>query len=554
MTFSEERLSEFNARLNQWIGRQGLLFQLTHGRAILGEKGYLFGLILRIFITLLAFFAVIGFGYFGYRYFQVSGKNFGTVLVPSIEEALDVPDVYSSGYNRSSDVGQFRQLMAEGTSETFFNVFELKNVSFLMPPAQVLFGDWKAGSIRADSLNLSLKAGAVSDEAAQSAWSQFFKDVEGFSFDRFEVNDTNLSWGYRTSSTWGGIRNSRLQASRIEDRWNLRFSGGTFSHGIFRNFELRKLNASLTKQGSLKITEVDMGLGQGQVAWNANVVSGISQPQFEGKGTFSSIPTTAFFPKEINQNLGGTLSGSFHFSGSTNDVDGIIFDIDVQLDGVRDQLFLTHELPLLRLLSALDSENSYRKASFNAGGFKVNVKGDEWSVQDIDLFTSGDVIETNSNCKLLGEILIRPPSTQELLEQFSDLDSLKRMQELDNIYEITNFQEVDRRILQTVFRDVQYTQPPTKLEFITTDNDGNELERPFIEEEARRQIRFPSFLSGHLKLGVPKGGLENASSLPGMLPSDEESHQLIEIPLSYLETELTKELTDEWDAQLKKSN
>ncbi|MEM9081209.1 MAG: hypothetical protein AAGC74_11010 [Verrucomicrobiota bacterium] len=549
MKISEERLADYDGRMNDWIASQGLLFQLTHAGTGLGHGSVVLGSIFRAFILLLlvAILALLAVG--GYFFYQSRGGALSDNLTAKLRQELGDNEAQIRGFKRAGDTGSFYQILAEGNTNTFFELLEARRLDFKMGLLSGIVGDWDAGTISAESLMVDLKAGAVSHDAAQSAWNSLFETPDGFSFSKFACKDTNLSWGYSSPSSWGSITSSLATGLRKGDVWNLTFRGGYFSQGCFRNLSIIKLEVELHKNGGLVIPSAEMQWGEGKVVWNASVTEGTASPELAGEGTLLNVPTDFFLPQSLARLVEGTLNGNFQISGTPNNADGLRFDFEPTLSR-ETPLSLTNEIPIFQMLSALDNENSYRKVNFNKGELRFSSFANRLEFSRIDLIAR-DSEDTEDFVKLRGNFSARPITTDELARNYFSRSSRDESTSA-TIGEARNTTLDDNNSILTLFNDHQYKNGVPQIILRAEDEDGNDLPQKFLVKERRRKVDWPFVLEGNLEIAVPQSALQHGVELSGLLEPDQGNNlQWVDIPLNTLSTLTTHSLFDQWEKELK---
>ncbi|MGJ8724552.1 MAG: hypothetical protein ACSHYB_08345 [Roseibacillus sp.] len=554
MKLSEERLAEFNSRMNDWISKQGLIFQLTHGGTGLGGKPPIIGSIVRftISVLLLSLLSLICYG--GFLLWKVTGDDLPKQLEKSLSKTLGAEELTAVGFERDLASGNYKQIMVIGGDNTFYNHLEARGIQLPMEPASGLFGAWDAKSINIVELKIALKAGEASDERAQNSWNSLFFDSPNFTFSKLVVTKTNLTWGYSSPATWGAIKDSSLTALRSSEGWELKFRGGTFSQGIFRDFEIESMSVELKKDGGLKITDATLTIDEGTFQWSGEMVTGGARPIFQVNGHFTAIPLSAFLPRGLLSFVNGTISGKASASGSTNDSDGICYQISGQPHG-KEGIILTKELVLLRMLSHLDPQRSYRKVLFNEGSFELNTQGNTLSFSKVEL-SSQDAETAQTVARLRGSFEARPTTKEELEEKTYSLDEdSQNTSETIGAPTSSQMSLEDQAIYATSilrkYQTLQFANPPQELYYFTKDSKGDELLKKRLDLTPRRIFRFPYVVEGGLELAVPTTAFKEAPPLPSVSPHEDNTDlQWIKINLRDLVQETTKRLSGQWEQTL----
>ena len=565
MKLSDERLAEFNDRMNNWISKQGLVFQLTHGGTGLGGNPPIIGSIIRSLLSILILALIAALAYGGYLYWKVSGDKLPEQLQKGIAAGLGAEElqVTATGFERDFNSGSYKKVIAKGNESTFYNHLEARNLKFQMEPLNGLFGDWEALNIDIGEAKISIKAGEADDQRAETSWQSLFFERSHFSFQSLRIKKATLSWGYSSPATWGSIVDSELIAERTPQGWKLKLKGGKFSQGIFRNFAIKEIKAELDKEQGLLIPEASLLAGKGTFTWSGNMTSGGASPNFKFQGSLTKIPVAQFIPRALMKIVNGSFTGSLAAEGSTNNSDGIAFTLQAQPDQATG-IYLTKELSLLQILSHLDTKRTYRKVLFNHGSFTIKTKGDSLEFQDIQLSSqedeSGPVL-----AKLKGNFTARPVSKDELEQEshiFADI-SKNTSETIGITPELgldTNdkFQEEIRRF----FHHLQYAHPHLEVSYFEKDEkiakdtlspnkEKITVGQTYLDLTPRRSSRIPFILDGEVELAVSTNIFETIPQLPNVLPLEEGAQfRWIKIPLTSLVERSTDSVNHMWEKAL----
>lgn len=554
MKVSEERLAEYNGRMNDWIAKQGLIFQLTHGGTGLGGRPPIIGSLIRAVISLILLTLFAAVAYVGFLFWKASGDQLPKELNAGIADGLNVEKVTAAGFDRTLSSGEYKQVMAQGNEDTFFNHFDARNVTFQMSPTSGLFGDWDARALQIGELKVAVKAGEANDEEASRSWQSLFQVRPSFTFTRIEVSKATFSWGYSSPATWGSIIESTLVANRKDGGWDLEFRGGSFSHGIFRDFHIEELLVSLDEKEGFEITKATLRLGKGTFSWSAKMSSGGASPLLKIDGNFDQLPIAAFLPRGLLSFVNGTFSGELEGEGSINDTDGICFQIACQPSS-RESVYLTKEFTLLRLLSHLDPQRSYRKLPFNAGSFQLTTKGTTLEFSEIELAAT-EKESSKVIARLQGNLSTRPATLEDLEDNeflIGDSDettgaTIGTQPELSPL--TTNRANLGARILNQ-FGTLQFQNPHRELIYLTRDADNEELKKKRISLLPRRRFRMPFTVDGEVRLAIPGTAFEETIPLPQVaLEDQEEGLRWIAIQLQGFIPQSSSNLSDQWEQAL----
>ncbi len=550
MKLSDERIAEFNSRMNDWISKQGLIFQLTHGGTGLGGRPPIVGSLIR-FASSILFLTLLGIlTYGGFLIWKGTGKDLPRKLAIGISEGLGVEKVRPGGFKRSnSSSAYFSDIFAEGHRDTFFNSLAAKDIRFKMSLLDGLFGQWEANTLSIGEARIIIKGGAPDNASAKQSWDSLFRTRPSFEFSEIKTQKASLTWGYNSPATWGTIFDSNLVAQRIESGWSLKFNGGFFSQGVLRDFEIREINALLHKDKGLEISSATLKKGAGELTFNGHLTEGGARPLLKFTGQFTNLPIEAFIPPGLLSMINGSINGTFTATGSINDADGICFAAQIQPSPDKG-IHFSHDLRIFRMLSALDSKHSYRKLIYHSGGFKMITKGSELSFNDIDLKAlKADGEELFS--RLQGSFDARP-ITESDVEKLR-LQTFVSSTTSETIGASPELQfDFENEILRQ-FKELQFETPIHGLQLVTKDRNNEDVKKKHIDIRPRRKFRAPFILDGQVELSIPNSAFTNQVQLPGVTKMPTETNNplaTISIELDSLIKRTSQNLADQWDNAL----
>ena len=120
MKLSDERLAEFNGRMNDWISKQGLIFQLTHGGTGLGGRPPIVGSFIRAIASLTLLALLAGFGFLAFLFWKATGDELPKQCQKGIAQRLSIEKVTANGFERTLSSGSFKQILAVGDDDSFY--------------------------------------------------------------------------------------------------------------------------------------------------------------------------------------------------------------------------------------------------------------------------------------------------------------------------------------------------------------------------------------------------------------------------------------------------
>lgn len=498
MKLSDEKLADFNSRMNSWMSEQGLLFQLTHGGSGLGGRSPVADTLVRLIISaaLIALLLLIGTG--GYLIYHARSDDFSAGLESTIGKTLSAQDIRATGFSRTFNSGQFGEIYAVGGDESFFTGLEARAIQFPMSLPDGIIGNWNANRIQIESAFVHLTAGATTDAKAEKMWQSLFQQVPGFTFKTIGVYSANLSWGYTAPATWGSIRSSKLTASRVNDGFQIHFQGGSFSQGLLRDFKIESIRLSLQTNGDIIIQEAVLSSEGGTLTLTGKLTEKGATPVFECEGTFEAIPTKTFLLPNMRDKVLGNLSGTISAKGSPNRKDGISYELKVTASD-KSPLILTDALPLLEMANVLDTQNGFRKLIFNGGSLVIKTEEEKVYLSDIDL-TSVNSDTGSVKSKLTGSLMFYPSTMKELSQESVLLNELYEDSLQAGASELAEIEEKFQDEVRRRYADAQPTYKEIFYGVKTLDNSGVELKKPRIEPYLRSSFRPPAQAKGSLQL------------------------------------------------------
>ncbi|MGB1259668.1 MAG: hypothetical protein ACPG6P_06490, partial [Akkermansiaceae bacterium] len=410
---------------------------------------------------------------------------------------------------KSRDLLVIAKIDAVGGENAFFSKLKARVVRLDMGVTNGVFTQWDAGNISAESLQLTINAGASNDEKAAAMFDSVFKGTGDLKFDLIESNSTNVKWGY-TESSFGEIRDSHMSAAKSGDSWRLDFTGGYFTQNWLKNLPIKRLSCLVDKSG-VTVERAEFAVGDGVVTFSGKFGSG-GQPEFAGELNIESVPVSGILPAIYHDWVSGSISATGRIGGSTNTQEGVVTDLKVTLKE-GDHLILRDNFPVLSALTVVDLYNSYRKVTLNEGSFSLKTVNGVLSVTDINL-KAGDLFY------LAGDVNTRPPSNKEIgvalgLEE-----------------------EVVEELLETAWK---FNDEPEALKNKELSLDGaskKNVEKKMSPQEKKEEERRKTMVmsiraeksekrfGGTLRMGLQPDVFDKSPALKKIYPLDEKSNRI----------------------------
>ncbi|MDB4513448.1 hypothetical protein N9092_04000 [Akkermansiaceae bacterium] len=516
----QQRLNEYQSKVSDWIGRQGVLFQFRYARTVgavtLGR--HLSGLTLKL-VLFLVVAGVCGFFVLN-RHFDSPG--YGEKVAGQVANALGAGEIEVTGFSRNFGKVDFQFLELKGGEESFFYEAKFEKLRGEFSFLTGVTDSWRPSAISIKKADLRLKAGGSEDEM-KLGFSSIIESLKGQGISQIKIEDCSFSWGY-SKLTFGMVRNSDFRAVLHEGIWEVELSGGTFQQNWLGPLAIKSADLKIGV-GGIKIESLNLESNGGEADLKGSISGPVNMPTFDLAGGFNSLPIEKLI--KINgvstrEYIEGRISGDLKIGGSSNRQ--VELSGQVKLDE-NDSVTIRERWSLLRALSILDNERTYLRIDFNQGGFAFSTGGGGMQVSEINL-------NAGNKARLLGSFKTRLPTQAEAAEilgikltnNFSlDYTDSSAAQELEN-----DRMRIDSRDDELGFGvDIERTIEDGELEVPKAQLSVKELEalRMRQEMEVHRIL-------GDLKLAVPASSFNSSKALLEIYPKDELGWRWIPIELN----------------------
>ena len=516
----QQRLNEYQSKVSDWIGRQGVLFQIRYARTVgavtLGR--HLSGLTLKL-VLFLVVAGVCGFFVLN-RYFDSPG--YGERVAGQVANALGAGEIEVTGFSRNFGKGDFQFLELKGGEESFFYEAKFEKLRGEFSFLTGVTDSWRPSAISIKKADLRLKAGGSEDEM-KLGFSSIIESLKGQGISQIKIEDCSFSWGY-SKLTFGMVRNSNFRAVLHKGIWEVELSGGTFQQNWLGPLAIKSADLKIG-MGGIKIESLNLESNGGEADLKGSISGPVNMPTFDLAGGFNSLPIEKLI--KINgvstrEYIEGRISGDLKIGGSSNRQ--VELSGQVKLDE-KDSVTIRERWSLLRALSILDNERTYLRIDFNQGGFAFSTGGGGIEVSEINL-------NAGNKARLLGSFKTRLPTQAEAAEtlgikltnNFSlDYTDSSAAQELEN-----DRMRIDSRDDELGFGvDIERSIDDGELEVPKAQLSVKELEalRMRQEMEVHRIL-------GDLKLAVPASSFNSSKALLEIYPKDELGWRWIPIELN----------------------
>lgn len=517
----QQRLNEYKSRVSDWIGRQGILFQLRYARTV--GSGSIFRHVGGATIKLLLLLVVLGVcSFFGLkRYFRSPGYQ--EKIAAQITDAMGAEVIEASGFSRNVNSGEFHRLEVKGGAKSFFYEADFEGFSGVFSYLTGVTESWRPSIVRMRKADVRLKAGGYQEEM-ELGFSSVIESLNGNGISQIKVDDCSFDWGY-SKLTFGEVRNTSFKATLQGGVWEVELSGGTFQQNWLGPLEIESAALRIDEKG-IEVDSLKLRMDEGSVTLEGRISGPANMPTFDLSGRFTFLPLENFVRIQgINtrEYIEGRISGDLAISGSSNR--------RVELSGLvelaeNDSITVRERWSLLRALSILDIDRTYLRIDFDQGGFAFSTGGGGMKVGRINL-TAG------KKARLTGGFETRLPTQEEaatalgieLTENFSlDYTDSSAAQQLENDRMRIDSRDEDDEGFGV---DIDKSVEDGKLRVDESKQSGKELEELRMKQEMEIHR-----ITGELKVAVPAGAFDSSEALLKLYPKDEEGWRWIPVKLA----------------------
>ena len=515
----QQRLNEYQSKVTNWIGRQGVLFQFRYARAV-GTSAmgrHLNDLIIKSVLFLIVA-GVCGF-FVLKRHFD--SPEYGEKVAGQVANALGTGEFDVTGFSRNFGKGDFQFLELKGEEKSFFYEAKFEKLSGVFSFFTGVIDSWRPSAISMKKADLRLKAGG-SKEEMKLGFASIVESLKGEGVSQIKIEDCSFSWGY-SKLTFGAVRNTSLRAVLQEGTWEVKLSGGSFQQNWLGPLEIESADLKIDGDG-IKIDSLKLRVDGGGADLKGAISGPVNMPTFDLVGVFTSLPIEKLIKVSgvnTSEYIEGRISGDLAIGGSSNR--------QVKLAGrvklnENDRVTIRERWSLLRALSILDNQRTYLRIDFNQGSFAFSTGGGGMEVSKIDL-NAGDKV------RLRGGFKTRLPTQAEaadslgikLTNNFSlDYTDSSAAQELEN-----NRMRIDSRDGEVGFGvDIERSIGDDMPKLAEAQLGVKELEALRMREEMRIHR-----IKGDLSLAVPANSFEGSRALIEFYPKDEQGWRWIPVEL-----------------------
>jgi hypothetical protein len=514
-----EQLQNFEERLGHWVSSQGFWFQLRYSLSGGGVRGAFTFHLLRLAARAIIFLLIVALGTWIYLIRQGSGTSFRQDVSDAMKDRLRVEEIQIRGLARAHGEFSISRLAMLGGEDTFFSAFEARTLKCKMGLLDGFKSQWDPGIISISRLDLGLRAGADSAEAAESIGKVIFQEEGMMKLSTITVNDATLRWGY-SERTRGSITGSKMWVQKTPEGWKIRFRGGRFSQNWLKRLEIEELDVLVGRDG-LVFEKAVFKKDEGYVIFHDTKVKAGERPEVTGRVNLNKVNIATLVPVSVRNYLEGRLSAELTMFGSTNSVDGVGLEGVVTLGG-DDLIVLRDRVHVLRALSVVDAFNNYRRLDFNNGAFRMKTHGGRMEIRELAM-QAGDLLTME------GEMTVRLPTAEEALTYTESAGAEEGILSDDEL-EIT---------LETAARnapdDVAFGEGDGSL----FDRLGLSIENARLEEKAAERLARSYRYEGMFNVSLPGNAFLRTPRLQESYPRFANGRVIVPIPLEGVLYDLT---------------
>lgn len=427
--------NSFNTRIEDWISKQGLLFQFTHDTGSGSMFPKICGLLFRLLI--IALIGVVIFWFYltnrpnseafklDVEHQITKGMNAGEVKISNISRAkggvLDGEMLLSTLFLGETDLSFFEDWYVEEEDVSVVGrrstVEEKKTAVFQgvnLSPLGIgdnYFSGWSAREINILKMELKLKTGNTRDELAEATYSNLFKNYKTLKIDAIQVFDATIFWGH-SEITSGSIKGAQLDITKGNDSWEIDIRGGTFSHHWLQDCKIDHMQVICHRSGEVEIRKAVLNLGEGELNFTVTIQATTAQPELKGEYSFKNVEVTDLIGDSYKDWLDGNINGAGVLAGNLNSSAGVKATTTITLsgksksladdtsianreEGENDSMLIIRgdRFQLLKLMQMKNPRNSYSLLRAYKGALIVENQGTDTQVTVKDVrFGHNDLI------------------------------------------------------------------------------------------------------------------------------------------------------------------
>ena len=260
---------------------------------------------MRLTARFAVFLLIVAAGGWVYLLKQSDMSSYQERFQSTLKEKLGANEIELRGLERRQGQFSISRLTMSGKESTFFTGLEVRNLKCRKTLLDVLRKEWDPGVITISRVDLGLRAGSDSLEAAESIADVYFQDTGGIKLESIVVNDLSVSWGF-SERTRGSIVGTSMKAERLADGWRLRFKGGVFTQNWLKRLEIDEIDLVFGRQG-IVFEKAQFRKGEGYVSFLDLKVNAGDRPEVSGMLRLRKIDVASLLPLSVRNFVEGTL-------------------------------------------------------------------------------------------------------------------------------------------------------------------------------------------------------------------------------------------------------
>ncbi len=402
----EEDQRRFEAEMNQWIAKQGLMTQLRLG----WTRGGALGILARV--TLFCFLiagigAAIGFFWLNNH---LNGGGFKGGLAQSLNQYLspEKPVVIAGGRTQN---GAFKidRLEISKPKNAFFKSLVAREIIMPIELGQGVWRPWGMGAIEVGELELELHTSAPNPEVAGKMLEPVMERSKDFSFNAIRSKSIKLGW--QGTRAGGEITGTKANFLRDGEGWLISFEEGSIDYVWLDGLKLGETRLRLDSKG-LQINRMEIIGPMGTVEVSGKIRGGVD-PEFDLKLKIDSLQIDELIAEQLQSAVSGVISGEGRITGNLDA--GVTTEIDLMLQPANgDYIAIWNVVPVLDAMSYLDPSGRYARLPLVSGSAKVIHEKNRCTFENVNF-------RSQSGARVEGSFIVRPPSKLEM-DKLMELD------------------------------------------------------------------------------------------------------------------------------------
>ena len=395
----QERIDKYNQEISSWISKQGVFFQIFKAPRLLSSKADLGSYLLRIFLKFLLILLLVSSVIFYLLATAHKKPAFAEKINEKIKASLNAEEVslkdVSGGLFSPVSIGK---LSATGTNKSFFDEFEFRNLSIPLGNLVSKKERFYTSNVTCERLDLHTKISQSKNNSGESLLMPLLDNKSWFRFDNLEVQSFSCSWGY-SEKTKGRISDTTLTLTKNPENTVATLKGGTFTYAWLKDVSIVSMTV-IINDNKFQIVDATFDKGDAQFTLELNATDGDSS-SISGKGVITNCKTQDVFKEGFQPLITGVINARYTFNGVLDSAKGLSYKFiplmkESEVDGVGSEVVhenafkLTHEIPVWRALTTLDSTVNYKAYKFDETDWELQIEGEQIFVKNARLENSLD--------------------------------------------------------------------------------------------------------------------------------------------------------------------